>query len=45
MSAAMLETMAGRNAQSVEIGIRDWEAGGYALSYKQAVGSWWDELE
>jgi SAM-dependent methyltransferase len=41
----MVQTLAERNAQSVEIGIRDWEAGGYALSYRNAVGGWWDDLE
>jgi SAM-dependent methyltransferase len=35
----------GANAQSIEIEVRDWEAGGYAQSYRQTVGGWWDDLE
>jgi SAM-dependent methyltransferase len=31
--------------QALEIRIRDWEAGGYAISYRATVGAWWDDLE
>jgi ubiquinone/menaquinone biosynthesis C-methylase UbiE len=40
-----LTVVGDRTAQALEVSIRDWEAGGYASSYRRTVGLWWDELE
>jgi SAM-dependent methyltransferase len=40
-----LSAVADRAAQALEVRIRDWEAGGFVISYRRTVGLWWDELE